>query len=585
MKSRLESLLRSALDSLQGSVLSAPVPAQMIVIERTRDAQHGDFACNIALRLAKSAGLNPRDLAMKIVAALPSSELLSRAEVAGAGFINFYLVGDAHTSVLQQVRTEGERFGCSNMGKGQKIILEFVSANPTGPLHVGHGRQAAWGSTLANLLRATGHAVAREYYINDAGRQVDILTTSVWLRYLQQLGEAVPFPENGYRGEYVNAIAERLGAAQGEGLRRTAAEVQRDLPADAPAGDKEKYTDAVIARMQELLGKSTFMSVLQFSLAGMLEDIRDDLADFGVTFERWYSERSLSDTGAIDKALQRLEQQQQLYRKDGAIWFRSTNFGDDEDRVLVRSNGQHTYFAPDLAYHLDKRQRGFDKLIDVWGADHHGYVARMRGGLTAMGEPGNCLEVCLIQFVSLYRGDVKIPMGKRDGQFVTLRQLRAEVGNDACRFFYLMRSHDQHLDFDLELAKSRTNDNPVYYIQYAHARVASVLQQLTARQLTHDYGAGLANAARLDSPHELAVLTAIARYPEVITGAAVARAPHALVHYLRELANTFHSWYNASQFIVDDAAVRDARLTLALATQQVVRNGLTLLGVSAPESM
>jgi arginyl-tRNA synthetase len=586
MKSELEQLVAAALRALQGTALQAPVADAQIVVERTRDAQHGDYACNIAMRLAKSAGRPPRVLAEQIVAALPASPLVRKAEVAGAGFINFYLAGDARANVLQQVHALGARFGESQVGNGQKVLLEFVSANPTGPMHVGHGRQAAWGATLANLLAATGHDLQREYYINDAGRQVDILTASVWIRYLQQQGMDIVFPDNGYRGEYVNAIAAELQRAQGSALKVDAASLAQGLPPDASAGgDKEKFVDALIERMQQLLGAPAFDSVLQLSLEQMLKDIRNDLDEFGVRFDHWYSERELSRSGAIDRALARLEQQQQLYLKDGATWFRASAFGDDEDRVLVRSNGQYTYFAPDLAYHLDKRQRGFAKLIDVWGADHHGYVPRMRGGLVAMGEPGDCLEVCLIQFVSLFRGAEKVPMGKRDGQFVTLRQLREEVGNDACRLFYLMRSHDQHLDFDLELAKSRSNENPVYYIQYAHARVASVMQQLAARDLRHDMANGLANTASLDSPHEQAVLTALARYPEVVTLAALQRTPHSLVYYLRELATAFHSWYNASVFIVDEAPLRDARLALALGVQQVVRNGLGLLGVSAPVTM
>jgi arginyl-tRNA synthetase len=585
MKAELEQLLAAALEKLQGSTLNAPVPTDAIVVERTRDAQHGDFASNVALRLAKAANCKPRELAERIVAALPSSPMLKRAEVAGAGFINFHLAGDTLGAVLGQVLTLGDAFGRSDAGRGQKILLEFVSANPTGPLHVGHGRQAAWGSTLANLLRATGHDVQREYYINDAGRQVDILTASVWLRYLELCGETLPFPENGYRGEYVRAIGAQLQQLQGAALQCPAAAVLADLPPDAPAGDKEKYVDALIARMRALLGDGGYQAVMELALGSMLADIRSDLASFGVEFEHWYSERALSASGAIERALARLEQQGQLYVRDGATWFRSTAFGDDEDRVLVRANGQHTYFAPDLAYHLDKRQRGFEHLIDVWGADHHCYVARMRGAITAMGEPPDCLEVCLIQFVSLYRGTEKIPMGKRDGQFVTLRQLRDEVGDDACRLFYLMRSHDQHLDFDLELAKARNNENPVYYIQYAHARVASVMKQLEARTLAFDQALGLANIARLDSPQEAAVLTALGRYPEVLAQAARNRTPHSLVHYLREFANSFHTWYNAATFIVDDAATRNARLALALGVQQVVRNGLTLLGVSAPQNM
>jgi len=585
MKTDLEQLIAGALEKLRGSMLTAPIDTTAIVVERTRDVQHGDFASNVALRLAKAAGRKPRELAEAIVAALPPSELVTRAEVAGAGFINFYLAADTHGAVLRHVLEQGATYGCCNAGQGRKVLLEFVSANPTGPLHVGHGRQAAWGATLAALLRATGHAVHREFYINDAGRQVDILTTSVWVRYLQHCGESLAFPDNGYRGDYVRDVGAKLHAVHGETLRHPAASVTAGLPEDAPAGDKEKYVDALIARMRALLGDAGYESVTDLALQAMLADIRDDLAQFGVEFEQWYSERSLARNGAIDRALARLERQQQLYRKDGATWFRSTAFGDDEDRVLVRANGQHTYFAPDLAYHLDKRQRGFERLIDVWGADHHGYVTRMRGGLMAMGEPGDCLEVCLIQFVSLFRGAEKIPMGKRDGQFVTLRQLRDEVGNDACRLFYLMRSHDQHLDFDLELAKSRSNENPVYYIQYAHARVASVMKQLESRGLSFDSATARANLAPLNSSHEQAVLTALGRYPEVILQAANNRTPHSLVHYLRELANTFHTWYNAAPFIVDDAVLRNARLALALGVQQVVRNGLGILGVSAPQSM
>ncbi|MGH8275846.1 MAG: arginine--tRNA ligase, partial [Steroidobacteraceae bacterium] len=357
------------------------------------------------------------------------------------------------------------------------------------------------------------------------------------------------------------------------------------LPPDAPAGDKEAHVDALIVRARELLGADAVQRVLRLSLTEMLADIRADLEEFGVQFDHWCSERALAEGGAIDHALSVLESQGRLERRDGAVWFRATEFGDEKDRVVVRENGQKTYFASDIAYHLQKRERGFTRLIDVLGADHHGYVARVRAGLIAMGQPGESLEAPLIQFVSLFRGSEKIPMGKREAQFVTLRQLRGEVGNDAARFFYLMRSHEQPLDFDLELATSRSNENPVYYIQYAHARVASVMKQLTARGLTFERAAGLANAAALTDGHEQALLACLTRYPEVLEQAAVNRAPHALAHYLRELANFFHTYYNAQAFIVEDAPLRNARLALVLGVQQVVRNGLMLLGVSAPESM
>lgn len=585
MKQQLEQLVLAALNHLPGGLLPEPPAAGAVVVERTRDAQHGDFATNIAMRLAKAARRNPRELAQAIVAALPPNAFIAKTEVAGAGFINFFLATDAYARELASIHELGDRYGRSNLGRGERVMVEFVSANPTGPLHVGHGRQAAYGATLSNLLSAVGFDIAREYYINDAGRQVEILAVSTWLRYLEGCGEQLPFPSNGYRGDYVRPLAEKLRAKVGENMRHPAGAVLLNLPPDAPIGDKEAYIDAMITRARELIGADGFRQVLELSLVEMLADIRDDLSQFGVVFDRWYSERKLSDEGEIDHALQKLEAQGRLYKKDGAVWFRATEFGDEKDRVVVRENGVKTYFASDIAYHLEKRELGFQRLIDVLGADHHGYIARVRAGLMAMGEPGDCLEVNLIQFVSLFRGGEKIAMGKREAQFVTLRQLREEVGNDACRFFYLMRSHDQPLDFDLELAKSRSNDNPVYYIQYAHARVASVMKQLTARDLTFDRADGLANAGLLTGSHEQAVLNSLARYPEALEQSAVNRAPHTLVHYLRDLANALHTYYNAEQFIVSDGKLRNARLALVAGVQQVLRNGLTLLGVSAPESM
>jgi arginyl-tRNA synthetase len=585
VKQHLEELLRSALARMGDESLASAAQRDAIIVERTRDAQHGDFASNIALRLAKAARRNPRELAQAILAALPPNALVARAAVAGAGFINFFLAKQAYAGEIARIHAEGARYGCSTTGAGVRVLLEFVSANPTGPLHVGHGRQAAYGATLAGLLAAVGFSVEREYYVNDAGRQMDIFALSVWLRYLELCSEELAFPTNGYQGDYVQAIARAMLAQAGTRFKRPAAEITERLPPDAPAGDKETHIDALIARARELLGSDGFREVLKVALAAMLHDIRSDLEEFGVEFDHWASERALADSGAIERALTRLEREGNLYREDGALWFRAEKFGDEKNRVVVRENGQKTYFASDIAYHLQKRERGFQLLIDVLGADHHGYVARVRAGLTAMGEPGASLEVNLVQFVSLYRGAEKIPMGKREGQFVTLRQLRGEVGNDACRLFYLMRSHEQHLDFDLELAKSRSNENPVYYIQYAHARVASVLAQLAARGLRFDREQGLAHIELLASAPEELVLQQVTRYPEVIESCALARAPHGLVHYLRELANSFHTYYNAEQFIVADAQLRNARLALVIAVQQVVRNGLSLLGVTAPASM
>jgi arginyl-tRNA synthetase len=587
VKSELERLLREALRSLVPAVLPTPADESQVVVERARDTQHGDFASNIAMRLAKAARKNPREVAQAIVAALPSNPLIASAEIAGAGFINFRLAKDAWFAALRSVAAQGENYGRSNIGHGRKVMVEFVSANPTGPLHVGHGRGASYGATLGNLLEATGHDVYNEYYVNDAGRQVDILGISIYLRYLELTGEKVPFPSNGYRADYIGPVARALYAERGEGLKRAAADITRGVPADAPSGDKEKHIDGLIENARRTLGSQEFDSVVLFGRDALLADIRNDLDEFGVHFDMWYSERELNKRGAVDRAIDRLRASGHMYTKDGAEWFRSTDYGDDEDRVVIRANGEKTYFASDIAYHFDKRERGHDLLIDVWGADHHGYVTRVRGALIALGAPGDCFEVTLMQLVSLFRGGEKLSMGKREGNFVTLRDLRNEVGNDACRFFYLMRGHDQALDFDLELAKSRSSENPVYYVQYAHARVCSVMKELAARGYVYDAASGSANLALLVSEHETAAITALSKYPETIEQAALNRAPHALVHYLRDLANALHTYYNVKEtkWIVEEASLRNARITLVLAVQQVIRNGLGILGVSAPESM
>jgi len=584
LKYLIERLVQDALAALPAELRDTNAEAAPL-IERTRDPAYGDFATNAALQLARTAKRKPRDLAQAIVAALPPSDIVSKVEIAGPGFINFFLAPAAYHAELLHIAEAGATYGRSRLGDGRRVMVEFVSANPTGPLHVGHGRGAAYGATVANLLDATGHAVYREYYINDHGRQMNILAASVWLRYLERCGESFAFPSNGYRGDYLLPIADELLKTHGQSLKRPAADVFRSLPPDAPAGDKDEHIDAVIARAKEMLGADAWSAVFDLGLEDILADIRDDLGEFGVHYDSWFSERSLSTNGAIEHALDLLRKNGVVYQKDGAQWFRATDFGDEKDRVVVRANGATTYFASDIAYHLNKRERGFELLFDALGADHHGYQARVRAGLVAMGHPGDALEVKLLQFVTLYRGAEKAQMSTRSGEFVTLRELRHEVGNDAARFFYVMRSHDQHLDFDLELAKSHSNDNPVYYIQYAHARVCSVMRQLTDKGYAYDAEQGKASLARLTESHELALLSSLSRYPEMVELSAVQRAPHTLVYYLRDLANDFHTYYNAHTFIVEDAALRNARLTLVLGLRQVVVNGLTLLGVSAPESM
>ena len=589
MKLLVAELVNNALSSLPELKEAAADLAIETTVERTRDAAHGDFASNIAMRLAKPARKNPREIAASIIDALANDETVEKVEIAGPGFINFYLSPAAFHAEVDNILDQGERYGRKDAVSEPKILLEFVSANPTGPLHVGHGRHAAFGATVGNLLEAVGYPVSREYYVNDAGRQMDILGVSVWLRLLEQQGSEVPFPKAGYRGDYIRDIASEIDTA---GIETQSVENVLDgLPADGDGDDadakktKEAYVEALIARSKELIGDDGFDQVRQQSLESIRADIEDDLAEFGVTFDTWYSEQSLTKNGRIDDALAVLKERGVLYEKDGATWFPATNYGDEKDRVVVRENGVKTYFASDIAYHFDKRERGFDHLLDILGSDHHGYTARVRGGLEAMGYKGDDLEVELMQFVSLYRGGEKMQMSTRSGEFDTLRQLRAEVGNDAARFFYVSRSNDQHLDFDLDVAKSQSNDNPVFYIQYAHARIASVFRQLGEKSLSWDEKNGRKSMNTLVEAQEKALMTSLSRYPEVIELSANNRAPQHLVHHLRDIANDFHSWYNAQIFIVDDAALRDARLTLCAATRIVIANGLAIIGVSAPESM
>lgn len=549
-----------------------------IVLEKPRQAQHGDYACNLALQLAKQLRAKPRDIALKLVAALPDSPYLEKAEVAGAGFINLFLKRSYKQQVINHILQAGDGYGTSGLGQKKRVQLEFVSANPTGPLHVGHGRGAAFGASLANVLSVAGFDVSREYYVNDAGRQMDILALSTWLRYLELSGVAVPFPPNAYQGGYVRDMARQVLAAHGKRYARDAAEIVAGAP--DVATDPEAHLDALIAKAKTLLGAG-YGYVHGFALNEQLADCRADLTEFGVTFDGWFSEHSLYDSGMVERAVRRLAQRGHLYVQDGAKWFRSSRFGDEKDRVVQRENGQYTYFASDIAYHLNKFERGFDLVIDVWGADHHGYIARVKGALEALGLNSTQLTVALVQFAVLYRNGQKVPMSTRAGEFVTLRELRQEVGNDAARFFYVLRKSDQHLDFDLDLAKSRSNENPVYYIQYAHARVCSVHEQWGGDP------AGLwdVDPALLASEHELALLARLMEYPDVVEDAARELAPHLVAFYLRELAAEFHGYYNATRILVDEEPVKLARLALITAARQVLHNGLAVLGVSAPERM
>lgn len=584
MKHHIETLLQNVLRQLQQSGEMPAIPA-FIQIDPARDKQHGDFATNVALLLAKLAQKKPRDIAERIVQLLPASPYIEKVEVAGPGFINFFMSNKALTDVVVRILNEKEQFGRSKMGREKKVLLEFVSSNPTGPLHVGHGRHAAFGAVIGNLLDAVGFKVMREYYVNDAGRQMDIIAVSVWLRYLAICGEKITFPANGYKGNYVIDIAQALHDAHKKHFQVPASEVFADLPADeSQGGDKELYIDTVIARVKKLLGDK-YKAVFDVVLNNIVADMRDDLAEFGVHFDSWFSEQVLVDAGGVASAIEKLKQGDNCYERDGALWFASTNFKDEKDRVLVRANGQKTYFANDVANHASKFERGYDIAIDIFGSDHHGYINRTKAAVQALNINPERLIVLLVQFVSLYRGNVQVPMSTRAGEFVTLRDLRKEVGNDAARFFYVMRKNEQPMDFDLELAKSKSNENPVYYVQYAHARICSVFKQLAEKGMKYDESKGLVHLELLSAPQERQLLNTLSRYSDMIINAALEYEPHQLTHYVRDLAGDFHTYYNSQQFIVEDENLRNARLALISGARQVLLNGFNLLGISAPESM
>lgn len=596
MNTAIQAALEHAVQSLQAEGVLPSDFNNSGNLTRTKDRSHGDFASNIAMIGSKAAGMKPRDLAEKILAHLPEVADISKAEIAGPGFINFFLNADQRFAVLDQVQAQQAQFGRTSANAAKRVQVEFVSANPTSSLHVGHGRGAAYGMTVANLLEATGATVDREYYVNDAGRQMDILATSTYLRYLELTGQELVFPKNAYQGDYVKEIAQSIIDQDADAYVRPVAEVYQDVPEDVQyaaeldsdgnkvvlSGDKEKHIDGLIYNSQRLIGEG-YRVFHQAALKAILDDIKDDLGEFGVTFNQWFSEASLTEK--IDEALQMLDQRGFLYEQDGNIWFKSTEFGDEKDRVVKRRNGQTTYFASDIAYHLNKLQRGYTDIIDIWGSDHHGYIARVKAAIDALGYDSKKLTVLLVQFVSLWRSGVMVQMSSRSGQFVTLRDLRKEVGNDAARFYYVMRKSEQHIDFDLDLAVSQSKDNAVYYIQYAHARICRMLEKAAATDVHFDAVNARQFAAKLDLDAETEILAKLAAYPEIVIRAANSYEPHQVGNYLKELAALFHGWYNEHKVLNDDAELTQARLLLSVNVQQVLRNGLELLGVSAPESM
>ncbi|MBA3661630.1 MAG: arginine--tRNA ligase [Gammaproteobacteria bacterium] len=584
MKQPIEKLLQSVIKQMQEAG-ELPASAAFIQIEATKDKAHGDFASNIALTLAKPAQKKPRAIAERIAELIPKSDYIEKVEVAGPGFINFFLSSAALSQVVTRILEEGDRYGITEMGLGKKVLVEFVSSNPTGPLHVGHGRHAAFGDVLANLLDAVGFKTYREYYVNDGGRQMDIIAVSIWLRYLEFCGEGFEFPANGYKGEYVKSIAQAIFDVHRDHFCASIQTLCKDLPPDEPqGGDKEIYIDCLIERAKSLLGPK-YEVIFDLGLNQILSDIREDLIEFGVHYDNWFSEKTLVESNIVDEVIKKLRADNFVYESEGALWFASTRLGDEKDRVLVRSNGQRTYFANDVAYHINKFERGFDIAIDLFGSDHHGYIPRIRAAVQAFGVNPERLLPLLVQFVSLYRQGKPVSMSTRGGNFVTLRELREEVGNDAARFFYVMRKCEQHMDFDLDLAKSKSNENPVFYVQYAHARICSVFYQMKERGIAFDQEQGLAHLDLLKSAHERQLLNTMSAYPDTIVDAALNYETHQLTNYLRELATDFHAYYNAEQFLVEDAAERNAKLALIMATKQTLANGFKLLGISAPESM
>lgn len=578
MKDQITQALRDAIAQLSDGNALDEINFQ---VTRAKDPSHGDYASNIALVCAKKMQQSPRDFAQQLCTHLNELPFISKVEIAGPGFINFFMASASRNEIMHTILQQGESFGCNNNGADQSIYLEFVSANPTGPLHVGHGRGAAYGASIGNLYVANGYKVHREYYVNDAGRQMDILATSVWLRYLELTGAEITFPNNGYKGDYVWDIAATAHRTHENLYAADPASFLDELPKDeCDGGDKEEYIDAMIQVAKRFLGDG--YSIF-FDLANntILADIRDDLHLFGVDYDHWYSERSLFDSNKIDAVISQLKASKHIYEKNGALWFASEKLGDEKDRVVVRENGQPTYFASDIAYHAHKFAQGYTTVVNIWGADHHGYIARVKAALTALDLDPDRLKILLVQFANLFRGKEKLQMSTRSGEFVTLRSLRKEVGVDAARFFYVMRKSEQHLDFDLELATSTSNENPVYYIQYAHARICSMLKQIELDKIDLTK----IESALLSEDTELALMKKLAEYPDVIAKACEKQAPHLVVNYLRELSQHFHTFYNSTQVLVEDLNIRNARACLIACIKQTIANGLSIIGVSAPDKM
>ena len=579
MKDKLKKLLQKTIAS-EKTLVNNGLKNLEIEISRSIKPDHGDFSSNIALKLSKRVGLNPFQLATSISSSIDKPSWLKKTEVVQPGFINFFIGSEVKADVLISIIDKQSGFGSQDPGSKESILLEFVSSNPTGPLHVGHGRHAAFGDSLAKLLKKAGHLVETEYYINDAGRQIDILALSVLIEGVNLSGGKITPPKACYQGQYIKGIAKSINKKQLVSIDNLSLTKigTKDL-------DEDEEIDVLVSAAKDSMGVDAFEKVTEVVCQHVLQTIKKDLSDFGVEYDHWFSEKNMIKASKINNVVKHLEATNSLVKKDGATWLKTTNYGDDKDRVIIREDGRSTYFASDIGYHADKKARGFDRLINILGSDHHGYITRLKAGLASMEyEPGD-LEVILMQFVALFRGKEKIQMSTRSGNFVPMRDLYEEVGVDAARFFYVSRSHEQHLDFDLALATQQNNQNPVYYIQYANARICSVIQEIKNKGFKNNPALGKKNLGNLNNKHELELISLLQNYPDVISQAAEKRSIHQLSNYLKDLAQVFHSYYGVQKFVVSDDEIRNPMILLLQCVSIVIVDGLKILGVSAPKKM
>ena len=579
MKDKLKKIIRTSIK--EGDLIEEDlINTFEIEISQSTQSDHGDFSSNIALKISGKANIKPLKVAEIISRTIERPKWLTKIEVAPPGFINFFVDDRTKADLLTSILEQENNYGSFPTNSEDSILLEFVSSHPPGPLHVGHGRHAAYGDSLAKILRKAGHTVSCEYYINDSGRQIDILVLSVLLALINKKESLLTVPAACYQGSYISSLTEVIPKQAITSINKLSISGLKVKEAD-----EDREADALISIIKDSVGESVFEEVTASVVDKMIKIIKSDLSGFGVEFDHWFSEKAMIKHSKIDMALKKINTKKALFNKDGATWLNTTAYGDDKDRVVLRDDGRSTYFASDIAYHADKKERGFDKLINILGSDHHGYINRLRGGLASMDYNPEDLEIVLMQFVTLYRGKKKVQMSTRSGEFIPMRELYEEVGIDAARFIYVSRSYDQHLDFDLELAKEQSNLNPVYYIQYANARICSVMKEIEKTGYKNDHDLGIKNIGSLDSKHESELITMLQKYPDIIKTSAEQRAVNKLSNYLKDIAQLFHSYYGKQKFVIDEDETRNARVILLRSVSIVIKDGLSLLGVSAPSRM